>query len=738
MFWLSRRLTTMIQSTVLLAFVSTTVLAPAVSLAATTPTKSARPSYVNLDLKHFGNADGYTLKTVRSFRNYSFTKPHSWAISPQSHVHLSFQHSKALLPERSSLNVSVNGRMLKTIRLQDSNTTQSTLDIPVPTGILKDYNTLSFDVNQHYTYKCEDPFDASLWTTILPDTKLVLDYKLKPSKPTLSSFPYPFLDNLAYGKTQLHYALGNSASSESQQAAAVLATRMGQLAQWRSLDAVLHTTETLSTDNNLLLVGTPSELGSLTPSGKLPVALSGSQLTNPKTGQPLNDDTGVIQAFANPNNSNKAIVWVTGNTPAGVLKAAKFLAQHPHRKVLAGQYALINQLPKNPSTYREWTGFIQEPGDTSLAQLGFETLTSRGFTALPIIYKVKRMPDVLVAGGDNIKLKTVYSYSSQLDNGQSKMEVLLNGKSVGSVPLSNPKGETQATLTLDIPGGELFTYNDLEYQFYLYPEKVDLCRFVTDAHIWGTIHNNSTLNLPGQLKAAVPDVGLLNDAGFPFSGHPDFRDVTVVLPTNPTANEQQLLLSMANRFGHGSHSNGGIDLQVTTEDALTDKQKQGHVIAIGSPTRLPSLYGEFEAKSERLLSNGTLVKEEGEESATTDFPSITYDASQGVIEELISPWNKEKSILLLTGQEDESSKVLSKLFDTDKLYAAIQPGNLAVVNADGTTQSTILLKEGEARFIEPGQSKLVKTEWPLWAWVGIGILSVIGLFTILKGMIFKS
>lgn len=744
MFWLSRRITTLIQSLILMAFVSTTVLAPAVSLAATASHQntdhnsvSSSKGSVKLDLKHFGNADGYTLKTVRSFRNYSFTKPHSWNLSKSSHVHLSFQHSKALLPERSSLNVSVNGRILKTIRLQDSNTTPTTMDIPVPVSILKDYNTLSFDVNQHYTYKCEDPFDASLWTTLLPDTKLVLNYALKKSEPTLSSFPYPFLDDLAYGTTKLHYAMGSNPSAQSHQAAAILATRMGQLAQWRPMDAILHSGGSLKTDKNLLLVGTPDELGNLLPSGTLPVSVSGGQLQDPKTGNNLPTDIGVIQALPNPANPTKGIIWVSGNGAEGVLKAAQYLVQHPHRKVLSGKYALIDQIPTSPATYREWNGFIQSPGETTLADLGLDTLTSRGFTALPIIYKVKRMPDVLVAGKDNIKLKTTYSYSSQLDNNQSKLEVKLNGKSIGSVPLNNPKGETQASFTVDIPGGELFTYNDLEYQFYLYPEKVDLCRFVTDAHIWGTIHNNTSLDIPGELKSALPDVGLLNDAGFPFSAHPDFRDVTVVLPQNPTASEQQLLLSMANRFGHSTESQGGILMNVVTADQFNDDHKKGHVILIGTPERLPSLYEELDTKAERLLSNGKLELAESEEAAS-NFTNITYQANQGVIEELVSPWDQNHSVLLLTGQTDSSAKLLSKLFDTDKQFGAIEPGNLAVVNADGTTQSTILLKEGEAKFIEPGQSKLVKTEWPLWAWVGIGILCVIGLFTILKGLIFRS
>ena len=41
-------------------------------------TASNSGTSLKLSLKDFGNAEGYTLQTVRSFRNYSFTKPSNW------------------------------------------------------------------------------------------------------------------------------------------------------------------------------------------------------------------------------------------------------------------------------------------------------------------------------------------------------------------------------------------------------------------------------------------------------------------------------------------------------------------------------------------------------------------------------------------------------------------------------------------------------------------------------------
>lgn len=54
-----------------------------------------------LNMEKLGDANGYLLETVRTERRYDFTKPKGWAVKPSSKVHVVFQHSPALLPERS-------------------------------------------------------------------------------------------------------------------------------------------------------------------------------------------------------------------------------------------------------------------------------------------------------------------------------------------------------------------------------------------------------------------------------------------------------------------------------------------------------------------------------------------------------------------------------------------------------------------------------------------------------------
>ncbi|MFN8614312.1 MAG: cellulose biosynthesis cyclic di-GMP-binding regulatory protein BcsB [Vampirovibrionales bacterium] len=689
-------------------------------------TATASGTSLKLSLKDLGNPEGYTLQTVRSFRNYSFTKPSNWQVAGSSYVKVTFQHSPALLPERSSLNISINNRILKTIRLDGSNTTATSVSVPVPAAILKDYNTLSFDVNQHYTYKCEDPFSAELWSTLLPETQLVLNYSLKASEPEMARFPFPFLDPLAYGTQHVGYVLPQAPSSESLTAASLTAVTLAQAAAWRPFQADM---ATLSTNANLVVVGTPAENPAIN-SLSLPVKYSGSTFSDPKGGVVAADD-GVLQVVRHPSHPDKVVLVVTGATPKAVHKAARMLARLPHRKLLAGQYVVVNQLPKeDPSQYHEWPGFISAPGSTSLQDLGFDTLTSRGFTALPIIYKLKRMPDVMVPGKETIKLKTVYSYSSQLSPEQAKLEVKLNGKSLKSVPLANVNGENLATLITEIPASDLFTYNDLEYQFYLFPDKTDLCKFVTDVHVWGTIHNSSVVEVPGQLKAAIPDVGLLNDAGFPLTLHPDMRDVTLAVPQSPSASELATVLALSNRLGRSSQSLHGLDIHATV-GPVTDDAKKGHVVLIGTGQR-HAIMGELDSKTARLVKQGVLTPG-SDEKANETLALIHYAPEQGIVEQLVSPWNKEKVVVLLYGASDTALNLVQNWLNDDKAFSALQPGNVAVINSDLSSQAGILVKKGDARFLEPGEAKLVKTtDFPLWGWILLVIFAFIGLISFLK------
>lgn len=682
-----------------------------------------------LSMKHFGDPNGYRLKTVRTQRDYHFTRPKGWNVQPSSHLRLSFQHGANLLPERSSLNVLVNNRILKSIPLGKDNVLPTTVSVPVPPSLLKDNNILSFQVDQHYTYDCEDPFSEELWTELLPDTALNLHYTWKNVRPDLAQYPFPLLDPLNnYTPSVMGYVVPETASDQTLEAFGVVATHLGQQAKWRSIKPHLADEEALYSDDHLVLIGTPQENRAIASiAGSLSVSLSGDQFVN-EQGAALPADYGVLQMVPNPNNPARVVLVVSGNGPDGVKKAAHVLAQNAINKTLAGRSAIIKDYnPGAPYPYRAWEGFILKSGDT-FANLGLKTQTTRGITGLPLFYHIKMMPDIFLPGRRHARLHTVYSYASQMDVSQSKLEVLLNGKAIKSVPLDDKNGKSLAELTVDIPTEEIYTFNDLEYRFHMYPEKYDKCRFVTDVHIWGTVHNNSHLEFPGELKTPLPDVGLINDGGYPFSAYQDFSQTTMVLPDAVRPTDLEALLHLATRLGRESSSRKGIELAVHKAGSLPDHNKKNHhLVIIGQRSQQSQLLNEMKDKASLLMDGEWKSLQDDQKNRLAE---INYTPGQGIVEQLLSPWNDKRVVMLLTGEDDTALIRNAQLFQNDEWFGKINQGNLTVVNDLGP-QSTILLTKGEARFFYPQDLK-DGFQLPSWVWIIVGFFAVLGLLSLIR------
>jgi hypothetical protein len=697
------------------------------AVAAPAPAASGNAMVLKLD-ELTGGEGPITLKTVRTERSFYFSRPKSWQITGGTVVNVKFQHGLSLLPERSSLNVKVNNRILQTIALTKANANGATVAVAIPPEVLKDRNTLSFQVDQHYTFDCEDPFSEELWTTILPETNLKLAYKPIPLKPDLARFPFPLFDELAYEPTNIAVVAPTGLSAESQTATATVAAVLGQAIDWRKTNVrFADAGSAASANSNVVLIGTPSENSAISQlGGSLPSGLGA--------------DDGVIKLVPHPRYPARGVLIVSGNTPEGVRKAARYLASNPARKLMAGGYAIVSQLddPKVDTT-RLWPGFVTED-NTLFAHLGLETQTTRGFAAPTLHYTVRRIPDLYFASNSKVKLVTRYSYASQLDVEQSSLEVRLNGKSLGSVPLSNPNGETDATYEIELPAEDFYSYNDLEYQFFLFPDKEGTCRFVTDAHIWGTVHSTSSIGLNAERQTALPDVGLLNDGAFPFALVSDMTQTTVIMPDAPTAEDQATLVALLTRLGQAAPDSGVQRPNVVTASQATSGNGLGnqHLIIIGDAA--VKAFGDKLNDKYRLVINGDTANLSQNEQA---LASVRHSPNQGVVEAVLSPFNKERMALLAYGTSSAGQAEVTKLFSNTDAFNSIESGNLVVVN-NGKPTSVTALKTGEAKLVSQtgagggasgGGASLFGWALPGWlSWVIAG-LSVIGLFALLKGLL---
>lgn len=130
---------------------------------------------------------GVVLRGLDETRSIPFSVPTGRVVN-SARVIIGLRHSPALI-DPSSLTVAVNGTPLSTVKLTPTNAAGVTVEAAIPPTLLKDYNQLQLLGAQHYTTACEDPFEASLWTAISSESRLVFDFGPYKHFPALNEFP---------------------------------------------------------------------------------------------------------------------------------------------------------------------------------------------------------------------------------------------------------------------------------------------------------------------------------------------------------------------------------------------------------------------------------------------------------------------------------------------------------------------------------------------------------------------
>ncbi len=514
-------------------------------------------------LKRLKVNDVILLPTVSSQYQAKFTRPKTWQVSPKSAVYLEFQHSIELQPHRSWLQVMVNDKVIKHIPLTPQNAEGTKMTIPLPVGLLKDFNTLNFRVQQHYTDHCEDPLDKSLWTQILPATRIVFDYQPVVPKVDLNAFPYPIIDELTYSPAQVQYVMDQAASEQELQALALVNVHLAQQAQDHELKTrVAFGRSTAAPDEHAVWIGTAAHLAGMQPLvGSVGnYALQGGQWVNRQSGQPLSPDQGLVLFFQIPGSKSQTGLVVTGNTDEAVLKAAEYLTLRPKASVLAGGAAEVPSGWNPPGTRTAKVPRFVEGQSRTFRELGFDIQEVHKINAPPITYKVPVVSRFHKTGG-KLWLDLNYSYSPQLNPEFSSLELRLNDVSIANLPLTNPAGEQLLRASIPVASELIHPRNELVAQFHLMPDKYGWCVDNYEDNAWGKILDDSQFRVEGTPGSYLPDAGLLNNTMYPYSRADNLEGVHLAVPATPSAAVLDSLLGFTTRLGRSTLAD--TDLRLT-------------------------------------------------------------------------------------------------------------------------------------------------------------------------------
>lgn len=598
-----------------------------------------------------------------------FTRPRNWEVK-DAKVLLRYQHSASLLTDQSRLLVRVNDTSVGSIPLDQRNSQVGEALFAVPANLIQDYNEVSMMAEHQTSETCSNPADPMLWTEILPDSKLILNYRPQPIELDFSGYPRPFLDALSLDANQLAYLRPKTYSSDWLTAAARFQTAAGRQLDYRPLTTQLvQDTSEMQWNNRLVVIGTPAEQPILSSLPSLPFPVKKGQLLDGE-GNPVPDGVGILMMTLLKDKGTPVLI-VTGNNEGAVRQAVQFLVQSRDQQLSAGQALTVDQVSDVPSPEsRNWSGYLPSKDQFQLQDLtlagreSFQDVTVRGTNAPTIGIPFRALPDDRFLRGSTMDLH--YSYSPQVNPRTSAVEVKLDGVTIGSKRLDSNKGERQA-FKLNLPENLIKPDSTLSVNFVMNPRDIGVCGLETDQQLWGTVYGDTSFKLARDMVVNLPDLKLLK-TGFPLTAPQDLSAMAITMPATPTDLEVETLLALGERLGRLSQADS-VKYEVYLGEVPSDVRNQQHVVGIGTRSRFPVA----EALQNQGLSLGQSFARFWGGSQVHALPD-----QEGVLKATVSPWNRDRSLLALTAQTEAGLKEVQALIKQDSLFSQLRGDTVLV------------------------------------------------------------
>lgn len=501
-------------------------------------------------------------------------------------LHLIYSYSPSLLPDLSQLKVLINGEVAATLPVPQAQANVTIArDIALDPRFITEFNHLNIQLIGHYTRRCEDPANSSLWATVSNASTLELTYASLPTKPDLGILPQPFFDRRDVRRLELPFVFTAKPDAAMLEAAGTLASWFGALAGYRG--AIF-----------------PAQVGGVPLSGNAVVfALAGAHpdgVTLPAVNGPT---IAVVERTAP---ARGQFLLVLGRNVEELKTAANALALG--QNMFSGTTATVNQLitlkPRVPYDAPNWLSSDRPVHFGELVDQ--RALSVTGYDAGPISINLHVPPDLFMwnTKGAPLDLRYRYTVRSRPDN--SSLNISVNNSFVQSlqIPAISPlhfdldrflgRFSSVAYTTgithriVHIPPLLLTPRAQLRlHYFYDIPDTGE-CSGRPLHNVEGSIDPDSTIDLSSfPHYMALPDLAAFANSGFPLTRVADLSQTAVILPDNPSDGDYSLFLLAMGRMGEstgypvtGVTVAGAVDV-----DSLADKD----LLVLGGPGRQPLL-----------------------------------------------------------------------------------------------------------------------------------------------------
>jgi hypothetical protein len=679
-----------------------------------------------LTFADFGALDPLQLRGTEGQNGIAFSVRNDEVVTGAI-LHLIYSYSPALLPSISQLKVLINGEVAATLPVPHE---QAGLlvarDVSIDPRFITEFNHLNVQLIGHYTERCEDPANSSLWATVSNASSLDLTYASLTSKPDLAALPQPFFDRRDVRRLELPFVFPAKPGDETLEAAGIVASWFGALAGYRGALFPAQVDE-VPLSGNAVIFATADQR----PAGVTIPAISGPTIA-------------VVDREAP---ARGKLLLVLGRNEAELKTAAKALGVG--QSVLSGESATITQLnelaPRAPYDAPNWLPTNRPVRFGELADA--RDLTVSGYDADAVRVNLRVPPDLFMWHTKGAPIDLRYRYTVRPTPDRSSLNISINDGFVQALPIPArpasvfelghyfnnilPDNTADARRTVYIPPLLLTPRAQLRLHFYYDIPNTGECHGRLLDNVVGSIDPNSSIDLSSfPHYMALPDLAAFANSGFPFTRMADLSETAVVLPNDADSSDYSLYLLEMGRMG-ASTGYPSTGVTVTSADQV-DQNANKDLLIFGSPDRQPLL--QRWAKSMPFSSDGDsrtfelsdiVFKledwwhgERGVERAPARADlSLVSSNGAALLTGFESPLQKDRSAVAFVSAAGQSDADLSSaLLDADVL-PQIQ-GAMAVIHG----RSVTITSNGVAYYI----GHLSPQEYMRWALSSHPLLLLLG------------
>lgn len=650
--------------------------------------QAASAETIKIPLQKLTAAPALEMRCISGGQNLSIPIPERWKVG-KAVLRLHYTVSNNMLGDLSQMVVRVNGELIGQLKL-DGQAPGVAHDVEIPVRFLTPgYNTLTFQVAQHYNRnQCEQPCAPDLWTNIsVADSSLQLDYEMKPIPLRLGEVTKWIFDPKQLPEASVNM-VADTSTQEATTTVGIAASGIARRFDYRKVK-FSHSPDIKPGVDNILIGTSAFVSGVLTKYGIRQDAYSG----------------GLIRVLYVPKSDGgkdglHALIVVAGEKPAALKVAAETFANmslpYPGTEEL---HAYEFSMP-DISMYSGRDELVPDKL-YQFSTLGMSSSTFQGLNGKPGKKDFNgnaselnfRLPsDFMIKQNQYAKLVLNFSYSSGLRQ-DSELSIALNNEPVRDIHLDSSSGNYIDGYHLDLPT-YLFKPGNNVISFKPYLNTVrQVCDVSITEGLFVTIFGNSTLYFPPMPHfVGMPRLDLFTLNGFPLTRWPDGYETLVYLPQHDSGSIDTAL----NLIGMITQKNG-FPLFGTRIAYVEPKDWKGEMLVIGEAAAIPkSIMTHAPLQPDGIADVPYPVSRgwDSEISIALSKQQGGLGAGTGLLMEFESKNEAGRSVVLATAQTENDLLLLGDALLSPGIQNSVT-GNVALVELNAPEYTVTSLSVGK-------------------------------------------